>query len=122
MTESGRNRRRENRVSVRWKAKAGSKGLGVGAAVIRNISLSGVYFETRLKLAEQSRIFLESELEHSGKTHTLLVECTIMRSSPSDHADIQGYGARFVMLGKANLSFLLPLIAELWVQQRDQSD
>ncbi len=114
-------RRRENRVEVAWKAKVGSRILGIEPAIVKNVSLSGVYFETRLTLPEHNKIFLESHLEHAGNTHTLLVECEVMRYVSTNRPEIHGYGAQFVKLGKANLTFLLPLIAELWLQQRDRA-
>lgn len=119
---SDRNRRRENRVKVSWKAKVGMKGLGVGPALVRNVSLSGVYFEAPLALTMQSRILLESQIEHSGEIRPLLLECEVMRCASTERPEVHGYGARFVKLGKNNLSLLLPVIAELWIAQgKEQS-
>lgn len=109
--------RRENRVKVAWEAKVGLKGVGVGRAFVRNISLSGVYFETQLTLAMQSRILLESYIEHAGDTRRLFVECEIIRCASAEQLESKGYGARFIKLGKDNLSLLLPVLAELWITQ-----
>lgn len=117
---SEHNRRRENRVKVSWKAKVAVKGKGIESAQLRDISLSGVSFETRMKLAIGNSILLESVIEHSGDSQTFLIECEVMRQIPTDRPDILGYGTHITKLGKKNLSMLLPIIAELWVKQNKQ--
>lgn len=114
---SEHNRRRENRVKVSWKAKVAVKGRGIESALLRDISLSGVSFETRMKLDVGSSILLESVIEHTGNPQTFLIECEVMRSIPTERPEILGYGTQITKLGKKNLSMLLPIIAELWVEQ-----
>jgi hypothetical protein len=117
---SDQNRRRENRVNVSWQAKIGIHGMSVEPALVRNISLIGVYFETRLMLAPQSKILLSCDIQYSGSSHPFSVECEVVRFASTENPEIHGFGARFLKLGKDNLSLLLPIIAELWIQQRDQ--
>lgn len=115
---SNLNGRRDNRNAVEWKAKVGGHGKGVEPALVRNVSLSGMYLETQAVLEVQNRILLESHVEHAGKVRRLLVECEVMRCTSTDKPGVHGYGVRFTKLGRENLSFLLPLVAELWTQQK----
>lgn len=117
---SEQNRRRENRVKVSWKAKVGVKGKGIEPAFVRDISLSGVCFETRMALVVGDEMLLESVIEHDGKTHTLLMECEVRRLIATDQPEVRGYGTQITKLGKKNLTLLLPIIADLWVTQSTQ--
>lgn len=112
------NGRRDNRSAVEWPAKVGGHGASVEPALVRNVSLSGMYLETKAVLEVQNRILLESHVEHSGKIRRLLVECEVMRRTATEKAEVHGYGVRFTKLGRENLSFLLPLVAELWTEQK----
>lgn len=115
-----KNRRRENRVRVLWKAQIKDESRA-GPAIVRNISLSGLYFETPLTCALQSKITLEADIDYFGRTHALRLDCEVMRCTSTETPKIQGYGASFVRLGKENLSLLLPIIADLWIAQGGQT-
>ncbi len=104
---SDHSERRHNRKDVEWKAKVGGKGFGIMPAVVRNVSLGGMYVETHAEFAIENRIILESHVEHSGKIRRLLIECEIMRCSTTEKSDMHGYGIRFTKLGRDNLSFLI---------------
>jgi hypothetical protein len=110
--------RRHNRNVTELKAKVGGKGFGIMPAIIKNVSLSGMYFETLAKFEVQNRILLESHVEHSGKARRLLIECEIMHCTLTETPQTYGYGARFTKLGRDNLSILLPLVADLWVKEK----
>lgn len=115
---SNLNGRRDNRNAVEWKAKIGGHSKGVESAIVRNVSLSGMYLETLAVLEVQNRILLESHVEHEGKVRRLLLECEVIRRTATDKPGVHGYGVRFRKLGRDNLSVLLPLVAELWTQQK----
>lgn len=110
--------RRHNRNVTEWKAKVGGKGFGIMPAIVRNVSLGGMYFETGAKFEVQNRIMLESHVEHAGKVRRLLIECEIMHCASTEKPEIHGYGVRYTKLGRDNLSFLLPLVAALWTEQK----
>lgn len=115
---SDQNGRRHNRNVVEWNAKVGGNGRVIKPALVRNVSLSGMYFETLAEFEVENRIMLESHVEHSGKIRRLLVECEVMRCTSTEKPEVHGYGVRFMKLGRDNLSFLLPLVAELWAEQK----
>jgi hypothetical protein len=121
MDMNDKNRRCDNRNIVEWKASVGRDGLDAKPALVRNISLNGAYFETLVVLEVQNRIQLESHVEHAGKVRHLSVECEVMHCECTDSPQMHGYGVRFMKLGRDNLSFLLPIVAELTRQQKQNN-
>jgi hypothetical protein len=106
----------DNRKLVQWMARVGKNGLKGAPAMVRNASLSGVYFETLAELDVKNRIQLECQIEYSGDIHPLVVECEVVRCAPTDRPGIRGYGANFVKLGRENLNLLLPILTDLLVR------
>lgn len=110
-----------NRTDVEWEAKVRGKGLGIMPAIVRNVSLGGMFVETSAEFKVEDRIMLESHIEYAGKSRRLLVECEIMHCTSTEKSEMRGYGIRFSKLGRDNLSILLPVVAGLWAQQKNSN-
>lgn len=105
-------RRRHNRIDVQWPARMGKKGIGVGKAEVKDVSLGGVFIESALSIEAGDHVLLEMYAPIDNEQQRILAEGKIMHRKAM--ATGFGYGIQFVRIGDAALQQLLKVIAQNW--------
>jgi hypothetical protein len=108
-----RDRRRHNRVEVKWLARVGRKDLGVSRALVRNISIGGVYLECSQAFALESQLLIELHAEHNGETRKILSEGMVVHVETLA-GERHGYGIKMLRIRDDDLFYLLAVVADLW--------
>lgn len=91
----GRERRQHGRLRTNWPARVGWRELGIGQAVIRDISKDGMFLETLLIANKGDRLLIEFKVDDQGVK--ALAEGTIERVAAAS-APLKGYGIRVTRL------------------------
>jgi hypothetical protein len=101
-------RRQHHRNPVNFRARIGGRGHGVSAAVIRDVSLGGVYAETKLELSVGNDVILQMEVV-ALEVDNILVERKIRRVDARN--SVFGYGVQFIRISDEDIVHLCTYLA-----------